>query len=123
VRSEQARFLTQRQADSQIGVNGGDRFGDRGEWRNVVRKVACQTATDRNICLRPHRARVLERCRELLPMVPAGPMVEPSDDYRDRFEALTGKSLRTCPNCHTGISVVTDCIARPKVCLPVPDTP
>ena len=43
-------------------------------------------------------------------------------DYRDRFEALTGRSLRECPHCHTGIMVVIGCIARPTVCQPVPDT-
>jgi len=58
-------------------------------------------------------------------MVPAGPAADPQPaDYRDRFEALTGRSLRECPHCHTGIMVVIDCIARPKVCvcLPGPDT-
>jgi hypothetical protein len=39
---------------------------------------------------------------------------DPAADYRDRFEALTGQSLRECPHCHTGIMVVVDCIARPK---------
>ena len=47
---------------------------------------------------------------------------DPPADYRDRFEALTGQSLRECPHCHTGIMVVIDCIARPRVCQPVPDT-
>ena len=69
-----------------------------------------------------HRARKLERCRGLLGMAPPGPPAEPLADYRDRFEALAGWSLRECPHCHTGIMVVVDCIARPKVCLPVPDT-
>ena len=69
-----------------------------------------------------HRARKLERCRELLGMAPAEPAADPPADYRDRFEALTGQSLRECPHCHTGTMVVIDCIARPKVCQPVPDT-
>src|SRR5271156_2516079 len=69
-----------------------------------------------------HRARKLERCRELLRMAPAGPAANPPADYRDRFEALTGQSLRECPHCHTGTMVVIDCIARPKICQPVPDT-
>jgi hypothetical protein len=47
---------------------------------------------------------------------------DPRADYRDRLEALTGQSLRECPHCHTGTMVVIDCIARPKVCHPVPDT-
>jgi hypothetical protein len=69
-----------------------------------------------------HRARKLAVCRELLGMAPAGPPTEPPADYRDRFEALTGQSLRTCPHCHTGIMVVVDCIARQKICQPILDT-
>jgi hypothetical protein len=68
-----------------------------------------------------HRARKLQRCRELLEMA-SGEAVEPSADYRDRFEALTGQSLRECPSCHTGTMVVIDCIPRAKVCLLIPDT-
>ena len=68
-----------------------------------------------------HRARKLERCRELLGMTPAAP-ADPPADYRDRYEALTGQSLRACPHCHTGLMVVIDSIARSRVRLPVPDT-
>jgi hypothetical protein len=69
-----------------------------------------------------HRARKLALCRDLLGTAPAGAAADPPADYRDRFEALTGQSLRECPHCHTGIMVVIDCIERPKVCQPVPDT-
>ena len=69
-----------------------------------------------------HRARKLARCRELIGMAPAGPAAETPADYRDRFEALTGRSLRKCPHCHIGTMVMIDCIARPKICQPVPDT-
>jgi hypothetical protein len=69
-----------------------------------------------------HRTRKLALCRELLGMVPAGAATDPPANYRDRFEALTGQSLRECPHCHTGTMVVIDCIARPKVCQHVPDT-
>jgi hypothetical protein len=69
-----------------------------------------------------HRARKLALCRKLLGMASAGPATDPPADYRDRLEALTGQSLRECPHCHTGIMVVIDCIAAPKICQPVPDT-
>jgi hypothetical protein len=69
-----------------------------------------------------HRAQKLALCRKLLGMASAEPTADPPADYRDRFEALTGLSLRRCPHCHTGIMVVIDCIARPTVCQPVPDT-
>ena len=68
-----------------------------------------------------HRTRKLARCRELLRMAPAAP-AEPPGDYRERFEALTGRSLRQCPHCHAGTMVVIDSIMLPRVCLPVPDT-
>ena len=68
-----------------------------------------------------HRARKLDRCRELLGMAPVAP-ADPPADYRDRFEALTGRSLRECPCCHTGIMVVIGCVNRPRDCQPVPDT-
>jgi len=69
-----------------------------------------------------HRARKLARCRELIGMAPAAPAADPPADYRDRFEALTGRSLQQCPHCHAGTMVVIDCIARPTICQPVPDT-
>jgi hypothetical protein len=68
-----------------------------------------------------HRARKIALCRDLLAMAPAAP-VDPPADYRDRFEALTGRSLRACPHCHAGIMVVIECIERPRMCEPVPDT-
>jgi hypothetical protein len=68
-----------------------------------------------------HRARKLDRCRELLRMAPAAP-TDPPADYRDRYEALTGRALRQCQHCRTGIMVVIGCIERPGICQPVPDT-
>jgi len=68
-----------------------------------------------------HRARKLDLCRELLRMAPATP-TDPPADYRDRYETLTGRTLRQCPHCLTGIMVVIGCIERPGICQPVPDT-
>jgi hypothetical protein len=67
------------------------------------------------------RARKLARCRELLGMAPSGP-ADPAMDYRDRFEVVTGRSLRECPHCRTGIMVVIDSVPRFTVCQPAPDT-
>jgi len=50
-----------------------------------------------------HRAVKLARCRSLL--AEPTPVVEVPDvplDYRDRYQLLTGKSLRDCPNCGHG---------------------
>jgi hypothetical protein len=68
-----------------------------------------------------HRARKLERCRELLGMAGTAPAGPPAD-YRHRYEALTRRSLRECPHCHTGIMVVIGSIARTRTRQPVPDT-
>jgi hypothetical protein len=68
-----------------------------------------------------HRTRKLALCRELLGMAPAEPAGPPAD-FHDRFEALTGRSLRQCPHCEIGTMVVIACIPRPTVCLPGPDT-
>ena len=68
-----------------------------------------------------HRARKLALCRQLLRMAPAPP-ADPPADYRDRYEALTGMSLRQCPYCLTGVMVVIGCIERPRVCQTAPDT-
>ena len=61
----------------------------------------------------------LARCRELIrsPTSIAIPVAtSPATDYRDRTEALTGISLRTCPACHYGQMIVI------KRLLPVPRT-
>jgi hypothetical protein len=69
-----------------------------------------------------HRARKLERCRELLGMASPNPAVDPPAGYRDRYQALTGQSLRECPHCRTGIMVVIGRVARPERCVLVPNT-
>ena len=53
----------------------------------------------------PHRNEKLEQCRQLLGMTARSDSssipVKP-EDYRDRYERLTGRSLRECPVCHRG---------------------
>ena len=44
-----------------------------------------------------HREHKLARCRQLLHDTPAEPPGQENKDYRDRYEELTGKSLRICP--------------------------
>ena len=57
------------------------------------------------------REQKLAECRRLLDTPPPAP-AEQADrenaDYRDRFEALTGRSLRQCPHCHAGRQHATD---------------
>ncbi|ASQ06540.1 IS91 family transposase [Sinorhizobium meliloti] len=56
-----------------------------------------------------YRAQKLACCREMLGM----PISAPSDsrsekDYRDRYEELTGRSLRQCPVCHQGHMIIIE---------------
>ena len=47
-------------------------------------------------------------------------VLEPDDggarppDYRDRYESLTGVSLRTCPVCHDGHMILVEDLPRPR---------
>ena len=56
-----------------------------------------------------HRAEKLLRCRQLL-AVPAVVVDLPNKplDYRDRYEQLTGRSLRDCPQCGHGHMVCVE---------------
>jgi hypothetical protein len=50
-----------------------------------------------------HRAARLATCRSLLGVVaPPDEMPDPTEDYRDRYQRLTGRSLRDCPVCGNG---------------------
>jgi hypothetical protein len=50
-----------------------------------------------------HRRAKLARCRQLLGTPPPEtPATTAPADYRDRYHALTGRSLRICPGCHDG---------------------
>ena len=58
-----------------------------------------------------HRTAKLARCRQLLGMVPPRP-VAAAPDYRDRHEALTEESLRTCPICGDGHMKLVETLSR-----------
>jgi Putative transposase/Transposase zinc-binding domain len=60
-----------------------------------------------------YREEKLARCRQLLGMSACPPTSEESKDYRDRYEELTGCSLRECPVCHQG-RMVTVAILLPS---------
>ena len=72
-----------------------------------------------------HRRLNLARCRQLLgttvsPPIAGGPPRLP--DYRDRYESLTGVSLRTCPVCRDGHMIVTASLLRGGADSALPDT-
>ena len=61
-----------------------------------------------------HRTPKLARCRELLGTLARETFPSPSPaDYRDRYEALTGVSLRVCPRCQDGQMLIIEYVARP----------
>jgi Putative transposase len=55
-----------------------------------------------------YRAEKLALCRQLLQMPPPTAAHEVPKDYKDRYEALTGISLKTCPLCRCGNMVVVE---------------
>ena len=60
------------------------------------------------------RQQKLSECRRLLstpPPTPAEQAGRATTDYRDRYEALTGRSLRRCPRCNDGNMLVVDHLA------------
>jgi hypothetical protein len=60
-----------------------------------------------------YRVEKLAHCRELLNMpAPQPPAFEAANDYRERYEELTGSSLRDCPVCHQGRMLVTQILPR-----------
>ena len=71
-----------------------------------------------------HRKEKLARCRQLLDI--ACPTIStasvPSQDYRDRYEVLTGISLRTCPVCGAGRMLVIEQMTRPGLCPTITDS-
>jgi hypothetical protein len=60
-----------------------------------------------------YREEKLARCRQVLGMPDCPPPAESLQDYRDRYEELTGSSLRECPICHQG-RMVTVAILLPS---------
>jgi len=59
-----------------------------------------------------HRQQKLACCRQLLGMSPSEtPAAEPSRDYRDRYQQLTGSSLWECPVCRQGRMLVVEILA------------
>ncbi len=70
------------------------------------------------------RQRKLAECRRALcaPPPPAPQQDAPSTDYRDRYEALTGRSLRQCPRCHAGNMQPADHPAGAWACPAIVDS-
>ena len=66
-----------------------------------------------------HREEKLAICRRLLGMpVAYGAKSQPNKDYLDRYEDLTGQSLRQCPQCLRGTMVVVQILPRSRVKSP-----
>ena len=69
-----------------------------------------------------YRAERLALCRQLMQMPPPTATHEANMDYRDRYEALTGISLRTCPLCRRGTMVVIETFKCTSSRTPLADT-
>ncbi len=72
-----------------------------------------------------HRQQKLAQCRQLLGMASSHPTScesEPPEDYRDRYEKLTGCSLRECPVCHQGRMITVELPAEVPIAPGIRDT-
>jgi hypothetical protein len=71
-----------------------------------------------------YRKEKLEHCRQLLRMTPneSASQPQPCQDYRDRYEKLTGHSLRECPACHRGRMITVKLLVKGRSPLAIPDT-
>jgi hypothetical protein len=72
-----------------------------------------------------HRKKKLERCRQLLGMAPPKQSSsEPAtpEDYRDRYQRLTSRSLRECPVCHRGRMITVTILAQVRCSPAIHDT-
>jgi hypothetical protein len=72
-----------------------------------------------------YRKQKLEHCRQLLGMTPpneSSSQPQPCEDYRDRYEKLTGHSLRECPVCHRGRMITVKLLAKDRSFPAIPDT-
>src|ERR1039457_4384414 len=71
-----------------------------------------------------YRKEKLEHCRQLLGMTPPNPsssQPQPDEDYRDRYEKLTGHSLRECPVCHRGRMITAQLLPKAHSPPAMPD--
>ena len=72
-----------------------------------------------------YRKQKLEHCRQLLSMTlpnEGSSQPQPCEDYRDRYERLTGHSLRECPLCHRGRMFTVKLMAELRSPPAIPDT-
>jgi Putative transposase len=70
-----------------------------------------------------YREQKLTRCRELLKMRPPEPKCDDvKKDYRDRYEDITGHSLKKCPACHKGEMKLTEFFDPVTAHAPILDT-
>jgi len=72
-----------------------------------------------------HRKEKLGHCRQLLGLTApkeSSAELAPPEDYRDRYERLTGRSLRECPVCHRGRMITVMLLAGVRSSPTINDT-
>jgi hypothetical protein len=69
-----------------------------------------------------YRTEKLALCRQLMQMPPPTANHKVNEDYRNRYEALTGISLKTCPLCRCGTMVVIETFECTSSRAPFMDT-
>jgi hypothetical protein len=68
-----------------------------------------------------YRKQKLALCRRLLNMPPPEPHCDGEKDYRDRYEELTGRSLKICAVCHRGQMLITEVFEATTIRPPISD--
>jgi hypothetical protein len=72
-----------------------------------------------------HRKEKLKQCCQLLGMAPpdkSSSQPATPEDYRDRYEKLTGRSLRECPVCHRGRMITIKVLPEVRSSPAIKDT-
>jgi hypothetical protein len=72
-----------------------------------------------------HRKEKLQHCRQLLGMAPpreSSSVTATPEDYRDRYERLTGHSLRECPICRLGRMITIQVLPKVRSSPAIQDT-
>jgi len=65
-----------------------------------------------------NRRDAVSLCRKLLLAPVSDLLPRPAQDYRDLYEALTGESLRRCPQCGIGEMIITEILVRGQPYVP-----
>jgi hypothetical protein len=77
-------------------------------WNHFGHAIGFQRIRYFGFLANRYRAEKLALCQQLMQMPPLAATPQVNKDYKDRYEALTGISLKICPLCRCGTMVVIE---------------